>query len=446
MNRIKKTTERIGVDNNEFPWTEQLEHALFLLLHGINCFITGPGGVGKSLLIKVFCEMTDKVVMLCAPTACAANIINGVTAHRAFSMEKKVLPPDEEPKRSAIDRLSNYDVVIIDEVSMLRMDYFIYFFKLLRAAEELKGSKIQVVLVGDFFQLPPVITRTDRSLFASYYRSRDGYAFETPEWNWLGLAPVILTENIRQDIWNDPASTKHLQYIRKCKYERTKRKCADYFNRRAKRDISDDVLRLYPRRHGANEHNRKKLDELLNRTGGEEKTYTAILDEGVKKDDEFPVDRKIKLAVGARIMTRANVNGSFYNGEMGTVTELYEDHIVALMDTGDEVSIWRYPFEITDYNEDRIVTRVGTLKQLPVTLAYAITIHKSQGMTLNAVAIDPACFADGQLYVALSRVKDMENLYLIDYIRPEHIKVSENVEAFYERLEHQAEQVLSRYF
>lgn len=402
------------------------QEALDAMLAGENVFLTGEGGTGKSVVVSEFMKVADREVIQCAPTGIAAIHIGGITVHRLIKppfgpIAGYIKPAAENELMMAVN------TIIVDEVSMLRFDLFKYLIKTIRHYEEIRGRRIQLIVVGDFFQLPPVISnRGDgpalRRLWGDIGK---GFPFLAYEWNQCNFHSIILTEQMRQ---KDGEFIDNLNKLRI-----GDKSCIDFFNRKTAAEPNDGIT-LCPSRACAKKINDKRMAEL----GGEIREYESIV-EGDFDDELKPACDVIRLKEGARVMTLRNDKEYRYqNGSLGTVQKMNVDSIVITFDNGNTATVGYYDWQNFDYEvndkEELEKKEIGSFSQIPVQLAYAITIHKSQGQTYAKANIKPECFAEGQMYVALSRVKTLQGLHIDGEIQESYVKVSEEVIDFYNRL------------
>lgn len=401
--------------------------------HGKNVFLTGDAGTGKSFVVNRFihwCKKEGKQVVVCAPTGVAAINIGGVTAHRVFKIPIK---PLIESPRSIPTTLKDADVILIDEISMLRVDIFDYIATVLFALNSFRRQRgkgdIQVVLVGDFFQLPPVVTDKDREVLETYkYRNGmgKGFAFQSQYWSAFNFVCIQLDEVVRQD---DMEFIYNLNAIRYGDFRGIR-----YFNQRSNPEIIKDAILIC----GTNKAVNQKNDEEYKKINSKEFVYDAEI-EGEVADSDKMVPDKLKLKVGCRVMTVINdYAGKYQNGTLATVLSLDDDKIVILTDDGEVADIEPYTWSINNYSANNTKNKVkikldciGTFTQYPLKLAYAVTVHKSQGQTFDKVNLNPYCWDCGQLYVALSRVRAIDGLHLTEQIRPSYLIASSDVREFY---------------
>lgn len=427
------------------PLNVQQQNALEASLEGKSLFITGPGGVGKSYLIQTIVEELTKKgkrVAVTALTGCAALLLktSTTTAKTLHSWAGIGLGKEPAQKIAAGMRKYNYKAMrrwlvthtlIIDEVSMLTPDLLE---KLNEVAQLMRKSKavfggLQVILVGDFFQLPPV-----------YREGETMFAFESPVWNELQLKTVELTEIVRQD---DPVFHEVLKEARSGNLSK---KSIDVLKTRILDSWQDLKIRptlLFSRRSEVemiNERNIKALKSPL--YSFEAKTVlTASLemnlsneekDRAIQKlDRDAPYKTTLELRVGAQVMLIYNLDpdNGLVNGSRGIV-EGFSGSSPLVLFKGHSAAI---PVPEASWESDD----VDGLKrsQIPLILAYAITIHKCQGATLDSALIDigRSTFEMGQAYVALSRVKALDSLYIYD-LEPSAFRAHPKVVAFYKTL------------
>lgn len=413
------------------------------LLLGRNCFVTGEGGTGKSFLIDRFTKTVRgvKKILKCAPTGIAAEHIGGVTLHKAFRIPAlpSVKTRNDEVYGKVIEDIAKYDVVIIDEISMCRIDLFEYVMRAIDEASKKRERPIQIVLCGDFFQLPPVVPEAEAAILEQYYGTKEGFAFESSEWEKHGFTFIDLKENVRQGSNADPAALEFMENLNNLRAHRNEAQTLAYFNGKAqKTKFTDTVTELHATNAEVDKHNA----ECLGRLPGEKFVYNAVID-GDFPSDQYPAEKTICLKVGAKVMLLINdKNGDYQNGSVGTVKKCFSDGVIVSVN-GRDAYVVPHKYEafkspVWDPAQNTVSQDKydGSFAQLPLRLAYAMTVHKSQGQTFGKINFDPVGngsegLQNGQLYVALSRLTDIGGLYLYHQIRPEDWKTSQKVLAFY---------------
>ncbi len=401
----------------------------YLLDSDRNIFLTGKAGTGKTYQIARFVEEMNKrhkQVMVCAPTGAAAVNAGGETAHSLFGIPipcygvsiSKVQP-------AKIKTLAMADAVVIDEISMMRNDNFSFAMRVLKKAEKIKGKKIRVILVGDFSQLPPVVTKKDLPFLKKFGYDPSGYAFTTKEWAALKLKTVELTEIYRQK--EDKELAEKLGQV-----QVNDLSCMGYFQQFVREGYAakEDEIQICGTNAEADEINRNYLDRI---------NSPMIAYQAVKKGRTGAgiCDDIILLKKGARVMFQINdvKTGKYRNGTTGTIENLNEKCVAVRLDNGEIIPVFPHEYKVYSY---RVVggnltrNEIGSVTQMPIKVAKAITIHKSQGKTFEKAVITPTVFAPGQLYVALSRITSPAGLVLTKELRPEYFRKNEIVDKFIE--------------
>ena len=401
--------------------TTSQDKAIKLLDAGYNVFLTGEAGTGKSFLVDYFVVKHPEInIVKCAPTGVAALNIEGVTIHRTFGVPLGVLDHRgvcSSPEK--LDVLKKADVILIDEISMCRIDVFEY---VIRTLKRIGIGNKQLILVGDFYQLPPVLKPKDKPTFENLYGDRL-YAFESDLWNSSNLLTIELTEVKRQ---NEKNFLNSLSHIRKG--------TTDFAVFPISNHADDNAVSLCPKNNQAKSINDEHLSRLTNH-----KHYIATTTGKVEETD-MVTDEKLVLAKGARIIMLVNdTGGRWVNGSMGTVTELSDNYITVQIDNGGECRVDPYTWSIKEYvleedeetKEKHIVEKeIGSFTQFPLKLAWAITVHKSQGQTYDKVNVYNGFFANGQMYVALSRCKTLNGIHTMGKLQRNELRYSQEVKDF----------------
>lgn len=405
-----------------------------------NVFLTGGGGTGKSVVVgEAVRRLRDRgmKVVVCAPTGVAAQNVHGSTIHRAFRFPIGPIVADRLDEVRPTQVVRKADVVLIDEIGMVRRDTMDAIARVVdRENSGRRGGRgpLRLVVVGDFFQLPPVVSgRDEPALRDQYGEDADGgfYAFQADGWKDMGFHACVLDETMRQ---KDPGFTAALNQAR-----RGDDACLPFLNRLASRRPPRDAVRLVASNRSAEKVNDDRLKGLKGRTRTLEGATT-----GSFRPSDMAVPERLKLKRGARVMIVANdPDGRYVNGSTGVVerfgarTDDGGEAIEVSLDDGDTVAVPRNQWENIEYRVEhgRLVEEViGTFSQFPLKPAWAITFHKSQGQTLEKAVVDPRTFADGQLYVGLSRVRSADGLSLTRRVTPDDLRVSHAVIDFYRSL------------
>lgn len=425
-------------------FTEDQRRAYRSLVDGHNVFLTGEAGTGKSYVLEEFikhCRRDRKQVLVMAPTGIAAlNLPGGTTIHRTLNIPASFCDPNE-PLGLPLKVLMRAEVIIIDEISMCRIDLFERVVRMVIAAQSSSGTK-QIVLVGDFFQLPPVVTPRDlEAMVACYPGNPDGYCFKSNFWKGLALEPHVLS-TVHRTV--EPA------YIEALNQARTgDSTCATFFNRCAvtsREKAPQRALWLCTHNTHADNINARRLGALP----GQSYVFKAVMSGKLGKGD-MPTAEALPLKVGARVMAVKNHSqGLYLNGSLGTVVSIdpKKASVGVLFDDACgvitvEPNKWQVDKAVVVDSKDEDGNRlsrikleeVGSFRQLPLRLAWAVTIHKAQGQTIEGpVAVETHAFTSGQLYVGLSRSVRSENLTLYPRIEPRYLHARRDVIRFYDEI------------
>lgn len=393
--------------------------------------VTGGAGTGKSTLIKWLQDKHEGAVIVAAPTGIAALTIGGKTIHSICGFPPAWLV-DSDIRLNRKSPVSKASLLIIDEVSMVNanlLDAMSDFFKMNIGREKPFGG-ISVVMVGDLFQLPPIINQNVKHLFKEKYASPKFFAAKSIRDSEFEV--IELTKAFRQ---TDQSFVDLLADVREGK---NLGRTLTLINERCHGlgSPTDGTVWLSPRNADVDRVNQERLAALP----GPDRTYSGIL-RGDFKESHLPVPGDVKLRVGAQVVL-ANNTANWVNGSVAIVHELLEEKIRIVLSGQTKVhEVVANTWEQFDYvwdSETESIQRlvIGTYTQIPVHLAWAMTIHRSQGLTLDRVHLElgRGAFETGQTYVALSRCRSLENLTLSRKLERSDILVDPEAIAFYEAI------------
>lgn len=402
----------------------------------VNIFISGRAGTGKSTLLRLFKETTKKQIVVLAPTGVAALNINGQTIHSFFRFPPGIIVNSAIKKQRNKSIYKKLQVLVIDEISMVRADMLdnIDFFLRLHRESPLPFGGVQMVFIGDLFQIPPVVSQSfEKQYINEKYETPYFFSSNVLKSNKLHIEYIELNEVFRQ---SDRNFINLLESIRMNEMDWEQ---LEELNARHNPDFVKEgsYITLCSRNALANNINSERLEGIDSGIF----TYEAVI-EGEFPDSIFPTDQLLTLKVGAQIIfIRNDIDKKYVNGTIGKITSLDNYTIKAeISEAGDikeiEVypEIWentRYIFDKDDNSEIKQEI-LGTFNQYPIKLAWAITIHKAQGKTFDNVRIDmgQGAFTHGMTYVALSRCRTMEGIILNTPIKPRDIMVDSSVVEF----------------
>lgn len=426
-----------------------MNDSLFHLVEHTNrsIFLTGKAGTGKTTFLNDFVRKTQKKHIVVAPTGIAAINAGGVTIHSMFGLPLRTFLPTTERidgnlgnniadlmhhfkyRKDKLKLLREIELIIIDEVSMLRadvLDMMDFSLRHVRRNQQKFGG-VQMLFIGDLYQLPPVVR--DEQLLKQYYNSPfffDSYALKE-----LAVITIELTTVYRQK------DEKFLDILNEIRDGAVRDIDFEALNERYIPDFEPgDEAYVYLTSHNrmAEEINRKKLEELP----GKLHRYKAEIT-GDFNENQYPNEEVLELKIGAQIMfIRNDASGErrYFNGKLAEVVSLDEKEISVLIDGDDEIyKLKKETWEQKRYSlgEDKSIKEdvLGSFNQFPIRLAWAVTIHKSQGLTFDRLIIDAGkSFASGQVYVALSRCRTLEGIVLKSKITPEVIFADKRVAQF----------------
>lgn len=401
-------------------------------------FITGKAGTGKSTLLQLFRKTTKKKAVVLSSTGISALNVQGQTIHSFFQFPPKLLVQKELfIVRRLVNLLKAVEVIIIDEISMVRADIMdaIDFSLRLHRQSEISFGGVQMILFGDLFQLPPVVaSQEEKQYFRTVYPNQYFFSAHVFEHK-ARLEKIELTRVYRQ---NERHFIRLLDAIRTLQFDHDD---LDSLNERYLPDahIEEPYLTLCSVNALANQINSERLASIAE--------HSVFFEADVKGDFNpklYPTDYRLELKKNAQvIMVRNDPEKRFVNGTLATIVDIHPENIVVQMKLEDgntkNIDLPRMTWELQRYKlsetgENSIQSEVtGTFTQYPVRLAWAVTIHKSQGKTYDRVAIDlgRGAFEHGQSYVALSRCKRLDGVFLKKPLTARDILVDDQVVEFY---------------
>jgi ATP-dependent DNA helicase PIF1 len=416
------------------PTLSREQQAVFDLIETTreHVFVTGRAGTGKSTLLNHLAWNTEKQLVISAPTGVAALNVGGQTIHSLFRLPIGVIADHAIDQSDELKKLLNtIDTLVIDEVSMVNADLMDAIDRSLRQARKRQSpfGGVQVVLFGDPYQLAPVPgSQEEREYFADTYRSM--WFFDAKVWQGAELRIVELSEVHRQH----EADFKYM--LNAVRHGMVTKEIADRLNQAGARPAPPDgVITLASRNDSVNRINQAQLKRLSGRL----QTAKAEIS-GDFGGRNYPADEALELKVGAQVMflrndTQGQGEVRWVNGSIGTVTKITANVEVEIDGVRYEVepATWerhKYSYDPTTKKLEKEV--VAEFSQFPLRLAWAVTIHKSQGKTYDRAIVDlgSRAFSPGQTYVALSRITALQGLYLTRPLRPADIWVDKDVERF----------------
>ena len=394
-------------------------------------FLTGRAGTGKTTFLRNVQKMVNKQFITLAPTGVAAILAGGETIHSFFGLPMDVCTPGTMGKMSEarILTLLHTNTIIIDEVSMVRcdiidaIDYTMR--KTLRTSLPFGGK--QVIFVGDMFQLPPVVKQgAEHDLMRDLYHTDDCFFYKANVIKRMRMVKIEFQKVYRQE------DESFLGILENVRLNKTTPENLMHLNERVCQPTKEDglIITLTSLNKTADSINQRCLADI----NAEEYIYEGTVN-GKFEEKRFPVEKILRLKIGAQVMfTRNDPNRRWANGTIGTVSKLSKDEIQVTIGNGETYVVpncsWEsYCYEYDKENRKMTKEKIGSFTQYPLRLAWAITVHKSQGMTFDKMYLDLSrgIFAAGQLYVALSRVRTLDGLFLSHCIIPQYAHTSKEI-------------------
>ncbi|MBI4655863.1 MAG: AAA family ATPase [Elusimicrobia bacterium] len=419
--------------NNEFK--KALELAENTSKH---IFITGKAGTGKSTFLEYFRDNTSKKVVVLAPTGVAALNVKGETIHSFFKFKPDItLEKIKKHKGKSANIYKKIDAIVIDEISMVRADLLDCIDKCLRLNAKTSGMAfggVQMIFVGDLYQLPPVVVGKEKEIFRFYYQSP--YFFDARIFDGLPMEFVEFEKNYRQK------DEQFINLLNKIRNNSISDRELSIINTRLNAPVPENKNLSYTVILTTTNQTAMRINEAhLEKLSARMYTYKALVMGSFEKSS-FPTDDLLKVKVGAQVMLLNNdAQGRWVNGTMAKIVDIKsnkERDIIFVKLAGGEIEeVLPYKWEIFHFriNEEtgNLQTEVaGNFIQYPLKLAWAVTIHKSQGKTFDRVIIDleRPTFASGQMYVALSRCRSLDGIVLKQPVKKSHILMDWRVVRF----------------
>lgn len=423
----------------------------YVLNTRVSIFLTGKAGTGKTTFLKNILKKTNKNFAVVAPTGVAAINAGGVTIHSMFQLPTKtflpshdflqderftnwkILPQTQKLRKERRELFIELDLLVIDEISMVRadlLDAIDFTLRRIRKSTEAFGG-VQLLVIGDLFQLSPVVKQADWSELHKYYSSP--FFFDSIAWKKLNSISIELKKVYRQE------EEHFINILNEIRSNTLTDKSLQTLNENFGKNYSEkQIITLTTHNHKANKINNDKLESL----NGSVHKFSASV-KGRFSESAYPASESIHLKTGAQVMFIKNHPEQLYfNGKIGTVIDIKDEKLTVRCE-GEKHNIvvvkelWEnINYKVNPETKQIEQNKVGSFEQYPLRLAWAVTVHKSQGLSFDEIVLDlEDSFAPGQLYVALSRCRTLDGLHLSSKIRPENVIVNNTVIAFQQTID-----------
>lgn len=442
-------------------FNEQFQHALDLMEKTKkNVFITGRAGTGKSTLLKYFRDHTKKKIVVLAPTGVAAVNIAGQTIHSFFGFKPDITVSKVKKKAWENGKETVYkklEAIVIDEISMVRADLMDCVDKCMRLngpTKDLPFGGVQMIMIGDLYQLPPVVTSDEKELFSRHYQTPYFFsaAVFSPQQALISDEHHFQMELVELETVYRQKDDAFIALLNAIRNNTADERVIAAINARHDKtrdwDAQDFTMYLTTTNAMAKDINTARLLQLKTKSY----SFDGII-QGRFDENSLPTDTKLALKIGAQVMLLNNdANGRWINGTVGEVVAVESNKdgseteaIMVKLQGGERVAVTPYRWDMYEFRYDRSSRQiesdsVGSFTQYPMKLAWAVTIHKSQGKTFDRVIVDigRGTFSSGQLYVALSRCTTLEGLTLKQPIHKKHIWIDWSVVKFLTSFQYRA--------
>ncbi|MCB0689226.1 MAG: AAA family ATPase, partial [Saprospiraceae bacterium] len=433
------------MDNPQLHLAEQ-----FLLFTRKNIFLTGKAGTGKTTFLKNALKKTAKNHVIVAPTGVAAINAGGVTIHSMFGFPLTAFTPDHQPtdhniannrpglashlkyNRDKLKLIRELDLLVIDEISMVRVDLLDAIDFALRRTRRIDQpfGNVQLLVIGDLFQLAPVVKHPIWHLLQKYYSSP--YFFDAYSWKKSQPITIELTKIYRQ------SNQEFIDILNRMRYGQSTMQDLERLNQQYKpgfRPTDEKYITLTTHNYKADKINSDKMAELKSKST----SYSAEIINHFNAN-AYPAEDQLKLKVGAQVMfIRNDSEGKYFNGKLAEIISLSKEDVQVKFDNDETLFVEKVTWDNKHYELNKETNQIegkvlGSFIQYPLRLAWAITVHKSQGLTFDRLIVDLGdSFASGQAYVALSRCTNLNGLVLLSRMELKNVMVNDEIRNYHDQ-------------